>query len=356
MGPRRRSVEARRPRRNGSSSQAGPARPHASPCAQEHRDRAGAYQDVVQQHDRHPHRQRGERDRVGVGRLGRLQGLPQVDAVRRAGDRRRVRPEGHGARLAEGGGLREGPGLRPRDRDPFAAGRRPRDPRRQGRHTAGAQRRPPEEAEARLMARSLGPKCRNCRREGMKLFLKGERCLTEKCSVERRSYPPGEHGRGRIKQSEYLLQLREKQKARRYYGLLEKQFRTYYTKAAKGSGITGEELLRMLETRLDNVIYRLGFAASRAQARQLVRHGHFQVNGRRVNIPSFQVRPNDVVSLKAGSPVEQVVRDATDLTASVASWLQADHDNLTGKVLKLPERTDIDTPVQEQLIVELYSK
>jgi small subunit ribosomal protein S4 len=206
------------------------------------------------------------------------------------------------------------------------------------------------------MARPLGPKCKLCRREGMKLFLKGERCLTEKCAVERRSYPPGEHGRGRIKQSEYLLQLREKQKARRYYGILEKQFRNYYEKAAKAQGITGEALLRMLETRLDNVVYRLGFAASRSQARQIIRHGHFQVNGRRVNIPSFQVRPNDVVSLKAGSPVEQVVRDATDLTASVASWLQADHDNLTGKVLKLPERTDIDTPVQEQLIVELYSK
>jgi small subunit ribosomal protein S4 len=206
------------------------------------------------------------------------------------------------------------------------------------------------------MARSLDPKCKQCRREGMKLFLKGERCLTEKCAVERRSYPPGEHGRGRIKQSEYLLQLREKQKARRYYGILEKQFRNYYEKAAKAQGITGEALLRMLETRLDNVVYRLGFAASRAQARQIIRHGHFQVNGRRVNIPSFQVKPNDVVSLKPGSPVEQVVRDATDLTASVASWLQADHDNLTGKVLKLPERTDIDTPVQEQLIVELYSK
>jgi small subunit ribosomal protein S4 len=190
----------------------------------------------------------------------------------------------------------------------------------------------------------------------MKLFLKGERCLTEKCAVERRSYPPGEHGRGRIKQSEYLLQLREKQKARRYYGLLEKQFRNYYDKAARRSGITGEELLRMLETRLDNVVYRLGFAASRAQGRQLIRHGHFQVNGRRVNIPSFQVRPDDVVALKQGSAVEQVVRDATDLTASVSPWLQADHDNLTGKVLKLPDRSDIDTPVQEQLIVELYSK
>ena len=206
------------------------------------------------------------------------------------------------------------------------------------------------------MARYRDAKCRLCRREGMKLFLKGERCLTEKCSVERRSYPPGEHGRGRIKQSEYLLQLREKQKARRYYGLLEKQFRTYYTKAAKGSGITGEELLRMLETRLDNVIYRLGFAASRAQARQLVRHGHFQVNGRRVNIPSYQVRPDDVINLRQGSTAEQVVRDATDLTASVTPWLQADHDGLIGKVLKWPEREEIDTPVQEQLIVELYSK
>jgi small subunit ribosomal protein S4 len=206
------------------------------------------------------------------------------------------------------------------------------------------------------MARSLGPKCKLCRREGMKLFLKGERCLTEKCAVERRSYPPGEHGRGRIKQSEYLLQLREKQKARRYYGILEKQFRNYYEKAAKASGITGEALLRMLETRLDNVVYRLGFAASRAQARQIIRHGHFQVNARRVNIPSYQVRPNDIVALRQGSPVEQVVRDATDLTASVAPWLQADHDNLTGKVLKLPERQEIDAPVQEQLIVELYSK
>jgi small subunit ribosomal protein S4 len=206
------------------------------------------------------------------------------------------------------------------------------------------------------MARDLGPKCRVCRREGMKLFLKGERCLTEKCAIERRSYPPGEHGRGRIKQSEYLLQLREKQKARRYYGLLEKQFRIYYNKAAKASGITGEALLRMLETRLDNVVYRLGFAASRSQARQLVRHGHFHVNGRRVNIPSYQVRPDAVISLAPGSAAEQVVRDATDLTASVSPWLQADHENLTGKVLRWPDRGEIDTPVQEQLIVELYSK
>ena len=207
------------------------------------------------------------------------------------------------------------------------------------------------------MAReNLGKKCRQCRREGLKLFLKGEKCLTEKCPVERRSYPPGEHGRGRIKQSEYLLQLREKQKARRYYGILEDQFRGYYNKASRQSGITGEALLRMLEVRLDNVVYRLGFAASRAQARQLIRHGHFHVNGRRVNIPSYQVRVGDVISMKPGSGAETVIRDATDLTASVAPWLQADHEGLTGKILKWPEREEIDTPVQESLIVELYSK
>ena len=206
------------------------------------------------------------------------------------------------------------------------------------------------------MARDRSPKCKQCRREGMKLFLKGERCLTEKCAIERRSYPPGEHGRGRIKQSEYLLQLREKQKARRYYGILEKQFRTYYEKASRRSGITGENLLRMLELRLDNVVYRLGFAASRSQARQLVRHGHFEVNGKRVNIPSFQVGEDDVIALREAAAAKATVTDATDLTASVSPWLQADHDNLTGKVLRLPDRVDIDTPVQEQLIVELYSK
>jgi small subunit ribosomal protein S4 len=206
------------------------------------------------------------------------------------------------------------------------------------------------------MARSTDPKCKKCRREGMKLFLKGERCLTEKCGIERRAYPPGQHGRGRTKQSEYLTQLREKQKAKRYYGVLEKQFRNYYEKASARTGITGENLLRQLECRLDNVVYRLGFSASRAQGRQLVRHGHFWVNGRRVNIPSFQVRPDDIVSMRPGTGAEGAIRDATDLTASVANWLQADHDNLTGKVLRLPDREEIDTPVQEQLIVELYSK
>ena len=206
------------------------------------------------------------------------------------------------------------------------------------------------------MARDTGPQCKQCRREGQKLFLKGERCLTDKCGVERRSYPPGEHGRGRQRQSEYRIQLREKQRAKRYYGVLEKQFRNYYTKASSQPGITGENLLRMLECRFDNVLVRLGFAASRRQARQLILHGHWTVNGRRVNIPSYQVRPNDVVTLAPGSSAETVIRDATDLTASVAPWLQADHDNLTGKILKWPEREEIDTPVQESLIVELYSK
>src|SRR4051794_14008916 len=165
------------------------------------------------------------------------------------------------------------------------------------------------------MARDLGPKCRVCRREGMKLFLKGERCLTEKCAIERRSYPPGEHGRGRIKQSEYLLQLREKQKARRYYGLLEKQFRAYYEKASRRSGVTGEELLRMLETRLDNVVYRLGFAVSRAQARQLVRHGPFQGNGRRGNNPSYPGRAGGGGTLPPRSPGQQGSRGATGLVS-----------------------------------------
>jgi ribosomal protein S4, bacterial/organelle type len=206
------------------------------------------------------------------------------------------------------------------------------------------------------MARDLSPQCKQCRREGMKLFLKGERCFTDKCAVERRAYPPGEHGRGRIKQSEYLLQLREKQKARRFYQVLEKQFHHYYVVASGQQGITGENLLRLLEIRLDNVVYRLGFGASRRQARQLVRHAHFLVNGKKVDIPSYQVRPNDVISVKPTSKAVSTIRAATDLTASVAPWLQADHDNLTGKILRFPERSEISAPVQEQLIVELYSK
>jgi small subunit ribosomal protein S4 len=206
------------------------------------------------------------------------------------------------------------------------------------------------------MARDTSPQCKQCRREGEKLFLKGERCLTDKCGVERRAYPPGDHGRGRMKQSEYRLQLREKQKARRFYGVLEGQFRTYYDKASRQPGVTGENLLRMLETRLDNVLVRLGFAASRRQARQLVRHGHWSVNGRRVDIPSYQVRPGEVLAFKVGSGAETVVRDSTELISSVPAWLEADHDSLTAKVLRLPDRDEIVTPVQEQLIVELYSK
>jgi small subunit ribosomal protein S4 len=208
------------------------------------------------------------------------------------------------------------------------------------------------------MARDNSPQCKQCRREGEKLLLKGERCLTDKCGVDRRAYPPGEHGRGRRrKQSEYLTQLREKQKARRYYGVLEGQFRNYYETAARQPGVTGENLLRLLELRLDNVIYRLGFGASRRQARQLVRHGHFIVNGRRVNIPSYRVRPDDIIAAVLDSDgLRTVIEDATDLTAAVPAWLQADHDNLQGKILRLPERIDIDIPVQESLIVELYSK
>ena len=206
------------------------------------------------------------------------------------------------------------------------------------------------------MARDTGPQCKQCRREGQKLFLKGERCLTDKCGVERRAYPPGDHGRGRQKQSEYRVQLREKQKAKRYYGVLEKQFSHYYEKASRQTGITGENLLTLLERRFDNVLVRLGFAASRRQARQLINHGHWLVNGRRVDIASYQVRPDDVITIKPDSSAADVVRQATELTAAVPPWLQADHDALTAKVLRLPERSEIAAPIQEQLIVELYSK
>ena len=206
------------------------------------------------------------------------------------------------------------------------------------------------------MARDTGPQCKQCRREGQKLFLKGERCLTDKCGVERRAYPPGDHGRGRQKQSEYRVQLREKQKAKRYYGVLEKQFSHYYEKASRQTGITGENLLTLLERRFDNVLVRLGFAASRRQARQLIRHGHWSINGRRVDIPSYQLKPEDIISIKSGSDADTTVRVATELISTVPPWLQADHDSLTAKVLRLPERDEIDSPISEQLIVELYSK
>jgi small subunit ribosomal protein S4 len=206
------------------------------------------------------------------------------------------------------------------------------------------------------MARDTSPQCKQCRREGQKLFLKGERCFTDKCGVERRSYPPGDHGRGRMRQSEYRVQLREKQKTRRYYQVLEKQFRTYYEKAARQEGVTGENLLRLLESRLDNVLVRLGFAASRRQARQLIGHGHWMVNGRRVDVPSYHLRPEDVISIKADSAATDTIRNATELVSTVPAWLQADHDSLTAKILRYPERAEISAPVQEQLIVELYSK
>jgi small subunit ribosomal protein S4 len=206
------------------------------------------------------------------------------------------------------------------------------------------------------MARDTGPQCKQCRREGIKLNLKGARCMTDKCAVERRPYPPGDHGRARVRASEYRNQLREKQKARRYYQILEKQFGNYYKKASRQPGVTGDNLLSLLERRLDNVIVRLGFAASRRQARQLISHGHFLVNGRRVNKPSFQVKAGEVIGVRDGSGVIDLIREATELTATVPAWLQADYDSLTAKVLRFPEREEITTPVQEQLIVELYSK
>ena len=207
------------------------------------------------------------------------------------------------------------------------------------------------------MAKYSGPVCRLCRREDMKLFLKGDRCYTDKCGYERRAYAPGQHGQARRRKlSNYGTQLREKQKVKRMYGLAERQFRGYYEHAARQPGVTGENLLRLLERRFDNVLVRLGFAASRRQARQLVGHGHWLVNGRRVDIPSYQVRPDDVISIKPGSKAGDTVRSATELTAAVPPWLQADHDSLTAKVLRLPERSEIATPVSEQLIVELYSK
>jgi small subunit ribosomal protein S4 len=191
----------------------------------------------------------------------------------------------------------------------------------------------------------------------MKLFLKGPKCDSMKCPIERRPYPPGEHGRGRIRESEYLLQLREKQKARRIYGVLEKQFRNVYAEANRQAGITGENLLRMLEQRLDNVVYRAGWAASRAQARQFVRHGHVNVNGRRVTIPSYQVRKDDVVEVREKSRSMIVVRHNIDtIDRSVPPWLEKSGEGLVATVRDLPLREHIDVPVRESLIVELYSK
>jgi small subunit ribosomal protein S4 len=207
------------------------------------------------------------------------------------------------------------------------------------------------------MARYTGPVCRLCRRERMKLFLKGPKCDSMKCPIERRPYPPGEHGRGRIRESEYLLQLREKQKARRIYGVLEKQFRLMYKEANRQGGITGENLLRMLEQRLDNVVFRAGWGASRNQARQFVRHGHVQVNGRRVTIPSYQVRKGDVIALRQKSQALIVIRHNLDtLDRAMPPWLETAEDPMSVRVRDLPLRAQIDVPVRESLIVELYSK
>jgi len=209
------------------------------------------------------------------------------------------------------------------------------------------------------MARYTGPVCRLCRREKMKLFLKGAKCDTMKCPIERRPYPPGDHGRTQLrrKDSEYLVQLREKQKARRIYGLMEAQFSNLYKEATRQKGVTGENLLRMLEQRLDNVAYRAGWGASRAQSRQLVRHGHVAVNGRRVTIPSYSVRKGDVVELRAKARTMIVVRHNLDtLGRTTPPWLEVGEEGLRATVRDLPMREHIDVPVREQLIVELYSK
>ena len=206
------------------------------------------------------------------------------------------------------------------------------------------------------MARYTDASCRLCRREGQKLFLKGERCYSTKCAIEKRNYAPGQHGQSRKKVSEYGLQLREKQKAKRFYGVLESQFRNYFDKAEKKKGITGENLLIMLETRLDNVVFRMGFASSRKEARQLVRHGHFTVNGRKQNMPSFAVKAGDVIKVKEKSASSPKFKEIKEMSISVPSWITVDVEKLEGKVVAMPSREDIDTPIAEHLIVELYSK
>ncbi|MBI5510017.1 MAG: 30S ribosomal protein S4 [Deltaproteobacteria bacterium] len=208
------------------------------------------------------------------------------------------------------------------------------------------------------MARTTIARCRQCRRENMKLFLKGERCYTEKCAMDRRPYPPGQQGQGRHKFSEYGIQLREKQKVRRIYGVLERQFRRYYAEAARQKGVTGEVLLQQLERRLDNVVYRLGFAASRNEARLLVRHGHIKVNNRRVNIPSFLVKTGHMIMVKDASKANvKVVESIGNVDKrGVPQWLELGGDKLSATVKALPGRDDITVPIQEQLIVELYSK
>ncbi len=208
------------------------------------------------------------------------------------------------------------------------------------------------------MARYTGPVCKLCRREKTKLFLKGTRCESPKCPIEKGRPPPGEHGRGRVRESEYLLQLREKQKAKRFYGILEKQFRSYYAEAARSKGVTGEELMRICESRLDNVVYRAGFAMNRPMARQLVNHGHFEVNGRKVNIPSYRVKPGDQITVRQRSKsMGRLIENISYAEGrEIPDWLSPNLKEMAVSVLALPERGQMDIPVQEQLIVEYYSK
>ncbi|MFR1698337.1 MAG: 30S ribosomal protein S4 [Anaerovoracaceae bacterium] len=206
------------------------------------------------------------------------------------------------------------------------------------------------------MARYTDANCKLCRREGQKLFLKGERCYSSKCAIERRNYAPGQHGQARKKQSEYGLQLREKQKAKRFYGVPETQFRNLFEKAAKKQGKTGENLMIFLETRLDNVVFRLGFAASRKEARQLVTHGHFTINGKKADIPSMEVKAGDVIKVKERSVSSPKFKEIKEMSITVPAWMTVDVDKLEGKVVAMPRREDIDTPIAEHLIVELYSK
>ncbi|MDR0874999.1 MAG: 30S ribosomal protein S4, partial [Clostridiales Family XIII bacterium] len=206
-------------------------------------------------------------------------------------------------------------------------------------------------------ARYTDASCKLCRREAQKLFLKGDRCYSAKCALERRAFPPGQHGQGRMrKTSDYGLQLREKQKAKRFYGMLEKQFLNTFKKAAKKKGITGDNLLVALETRLDNVVFRMGFASSRKEARQLVNHGHFTVNGKKLDIPSAEIVPGSVVAVRARSQKSPKFEEIKEMQISVPAWISVDVAKLTGTVLSLPRREEIDTPIAEHLIVELYSK
>lgn len=209
------------------------------------------------------------------------------------------------------------------------------------------------------MARYVGPVCRLCRREGMKLFLKGERCYGEKCAIERRNVPPGQHGKGRrARMAGYGLQLREKQRVKRMYGVLEGQFRRYFKEADRRRGVTGETLLQLLEGRLDNVVYRLGFATSRPQARQLVRHGHFTVNGKRADVPSYALRAGDRIEVRQGSAKNPAIQYAMEEVKGrgVPEWLEVDGEKLEGRLASVPRRDQLNLPIQEQLIVELYSK